>query len=146
MNEPSRPIRNAAEVGAQGPLDENFDVFDFELTQDQMTAIAAMDTRTRVSSTTVTPTRCADSAPPGSTSEPTSVLLDRPIQVGFGVSDRWAKCPSTLSWAWRVASAAPDSPRVCVVMDGTQPPVAGSSTGGRIRLRGSAFLEEQGLP
>jgi hypothetical protein len=41
-------IRNAAEVGAQGPLDENFDGFDFELTQDQMTAIAAMDTRTSV--------------------------------------------------------------------------------------------------
>jgi hypothetical protein len=47
MNEPSR-LRNAAEVGAQGPLDENFDGFDFELTQDQMTAIAAMDTRTSV--------------------------------------------------------------------------------------------------
>jgi diketogulonate reductase-like aldo/keto reductase len=50
-------------------IDENIDVFDFELTQDEMSAIATLDTGMSLFFDHRDPTRRADSAPPGSTSE-----------------------------------------------------------------------------
>ncbi len=77
-------------------IEENFDVFDFELTQGQMTAIAAMDTGTSIFLDHRDPDQVGRLGT-GPTAEPASVLLDRPIQVGFGVSDRWAQSAHPLS-------------------------------------------------